>query len=48
METKARFCVILSSEAEVFLNKLDSKIKDKIIYNIRKSTYIIDPEIFKN
>lgn len=47
METKARFCVILSSEAEVFLNELDSKIKDKIIYNIRKSTYIIDPEIFK-
>lgn len=47
METKARFCVILSSEAEDFLNGLNSKIKDKIIYNIRKSTFVIDPEIFK-
>lgn len=47
MEAKTKFNVILSSEAEDFLNGLNSKIKDKIIYNIRKSTYIIDPELFK-
>ncbi|MCD8135336.1 MAG: type II toxin-antitoxin system RelE/ParE family toxin, partial [Parabacteroides gordonii] len=36
-----------SKEADDFLSKLESKIKDKIIYNIRKSTYIMDPELFK-
>lgn len=47
MEAKEKFKVILSKEADDFLSKLESKIKDKIIYNIRKSTYIMDPELFK-
>ena len=47
METKAKFNVILSSEASDFLEGLNSKIREKIIYNIRKSTYTIDPELFK-
>lgn len=47
METKAKFNVILSSEASDFLERLNSKIREKIIYNIRKSTYTIDPELFK-
>lgn len=47
MEAKEKFKVILSKEADDFLSKLDSKIKDKVIYNIRKSTYIIDSELFK-
>ncbi|WFE83359.1 MULTISPECIES: type II toxin-antitoxin system RelE/ParE family toxin [Parabacteroides] len=47
MEAKEKFKVILSKEADDFLSKLDLKIKDKVIYNIRKSTYIIDSELFK-
>ena len=47
METKAKFNVILSSEANDFIEGLNSNIRDKIIYNIRKSTYTIDPELFK-
>ena len=47
METKAKINVILSSEASDFLEGLNSKIREKIIYNIRKSTYTIDPELFK-
>lgn len=48
MEAKAKFDVVLSPEASDFLNGLGSKIRDKIVYNIRKSTYIIDPKLFKN
>lgn len=47
MEAKAKFNVVFSLEARGFLNGLSSKIREKIIYNIRKSTYIIDPELFK-
>lgn len=47
MEAKGKFKVILSKEADDFLNKLESKIKNKVIYNIRKSTYFMDPELFK-
>lgn len=47
MEAKEKFKVILSKKADDFLSKLDLKIKDKVIYNIRKSTYIIDSELFK-
>ena len=47
MEAKAKFDVVLSPEASDFLNGLGSKIRDKIVYNIRKSTYIIDPKLFK-
>ena len=47
MEEKAKFDVVLSPEASDFLNGLGSKIRDKIVYNIRKSTYIIDPKLFK-
>lgn len=47
MKAKIRFNVVLSNEAQEFLNQLAPKIRDKLIYNIRKSTYVIDPELFK-
>ena len=47
METKAKFNVILSSEASDFLEGLNYKIREKIIYNISKYTYNIDNELFK-
>lgn len=47
MEDKARFKVMLSKEARSFLKELKPKISDKITYNIRKATSVIDPELFK-
>ena len=47
METKAKFKIVYSKEADDFLNQLPQKVRDKIIYNIAKSKYVIDPELFK-
>lgn len=47
MEAKIRFKVILSSGAQEFLDGLAPKTQAKIISNIRKSTHVIDPELFK-
>lgn len=47
MEEKAKFKIIYSQEAEEFLNSLPTKIKDKIIYNIAKAKFVIDPDLFK-
>ena len=42
-----RFNVIYSKEADDFLNSLSQKTKDKILSNIRKSKYVLDPKLFK-
>jgi phage-related protein len=42
-----RFKVELLPEALKFLEALDSKAREKIYYNIRKSQVINDPELFK-
>ena len=47
MKAEARFRVVLSKEADDFLETLPLKVKGKIIYNIRKASYLIDPELFK-
>ena len=47
MEVKSRFNVILSDEAQEFLDELPSKVREKIVCNIRKSTFVLDPELFK-
>lgn len=47
MEAKSRFNVILSDEAQEFLDTLPSKVREKIVSNIRKSTFVLDPELFK-
>ena len=44
---KEKFNVILLEEVWELLDRLDEKVKDKIIYNIDKSKYINDPKIFK-
>lgn len=44
---KAKFKVIYSKDADDFLIQLPQKIKEKIIYNIAKSKFVIDPELFK-
>ena len=44
---KQKFDVILLEEVWEFFDTLDEKDKDKIIYNIDKSKYVNDPELFK-
>lgn len=44
---KQKFDVILLEEVWELFDALDEKVKDKIIYNIDKSKYINDPELFK-
>jgi len=47
MELKAKFDVTYMEEAIVFLESLPDKVKDKIAYNISKSRYFMDKELFK-
>lgn len=44
---KQKFNVILLGEVWDFLDTLDEKSKDKILYNIDKAKYVNDPELFK-
>ncbi len=44
---KPKFNVIFLEEAKEFIDKLDSKSRDKIIYNIHKARLINDNELFK-
>ncbi len=47
MQQKPRFKIIYSEEAIAFLESLPEKAQDKIAYNIEKSMYFIDKELFK-
>ena len=47
MELKAKFDITYMEEALVFLESLPDKVKDKIAYNISKSRYFMDKELFK-
>ena len=44
---KQKFEVLLLGDVWDFLDTLDEKIKNKILYNIDKSKYVNDPELFK-
>lgn len=44
---QAKFKVEFLEEASEFLNELNEKAREKIIYNIRKSQVINDNELFK-
>jgi phage-related protein len=44
---KKNFDVELLEEAQVFLENLGEKERNKIFYNIRKAQYINDNELFK-
>ena len=48
MELKSRFKVIMSSEADAFLDTLRQDIKDKIVYNVDKvANGYMDKDLFK-
>lgn len=42
-----KFKVEFLEEAVIFLDSLDEKVRDKIIYNITKARYSNDKELFK-
>ncbi len=44
---KAKFDTIFLEEASDFLDDLDEKPRDKVLYNIWKSTQVTDNELFK-
>ncbi len=44
---ESRFEIEFLSEAANFLDTLDEKSRDKILYNLKKSQYIVDHELFK-
>ncbi len=44
MEAKEKFKVIYSPIAMEFLQRLEARARDKIIYNVRKASYVIDPK----
>ncbi len=41
------FKPIYSDEVDEFLNSLENKVRNKIIYNIDKAKVTLDPELFK-
>ena len=47
MEKKAKFEIEYLEDAVSFLESLDSKVAAKIMYNISKSKYVLDKELFK-
>lgn len=44
---KPKFEIVLLEEVWELFDNLDEKAKEKIIYNIDKSKYFKDPELFK-
>lgn len=41
------FNILLSTEVEEFLDSIDEKARNKILYNIDKAKITLDPKIFK-
>jgi phage-related protein len=41
------FSILLSTEVEKFLDSIDEKARNKILYNIDKAKITLDPKIFK-
>ena len=42
------FSILLSAEVEEFLDNIEEKARNKILYNIDKAKITLDPKIFKN
>lgn len=47
MEQKAKFDILYMEEAIQYLESLPGKVQDKIVYNISKSRYFTDKDLFK-
>lgn len=42
-----KFKVIYHEDALEFLQRIEPKIREKIVYNIDKARYTLDPKLFK-
>ena len=47
MELKAKFDISYMEDALSYIKSLPEKVQDKIAYNISKSRYFMDKELFK-
>ena len=47
MEAKEIFKVVYYTDALEFLQKVELKTRDKIVYNIDKARFTLDPKLFK-
>ena len=47
MFEQPKFKIIYSDEVLEFLQSLESKVREKIMFNINKTKYVIDKELFK-
>ncbi len=47
MFERPRFKIVYSDEVLEFLDSLEDKVKEKIMFNINKSKYVIDNDLFK-
>lgn len=47
MDAKPKFSVIYSEEVICFLNTLPEKARAKIMFNVSKARYNLDPKLFK-
>ena len=48
MEVKPKFKIMYSSEARNFLQRVEDKTRNKIIYNIDKAIHTLDPKLFRS
>lgn len=47
MDAKPKFEVVYSEEVIEFLNSLPTKAKAKVMFNVSKARYNLDPKLFK-
>jgi phage-related protein len=47
MDFRIRFDVVLMNDAVAFIESLDPKVREKVIYNLDKSRYVTDPKLLK-
>ncbi|MBK6264754.1 type II toxin-antitoxin system RelE/ParE family toxin [Marivirga sp. S37H4] len=44
---KKKFEIKILTEARLFIEKLDQKTKEKVLYNLKKAQYVNDATVFK-
>lgn len=47
MEATEKFKIVYYVDAMEFLQRIDYKTREKIVYNIDKARYTLDPKLFK-
>ena len=47
MISKEKFKIIYLNDALEFLESLEEKVKEKIVYNISKAMFVVDKDLFK-